>query len=66
MLDAYVKARRADIGTRHTAVDVLNRSLLSDQFALQGLRGLGLYALERIGPLRRAVMRQGLARAVED
>lgn len=66
VLDAYVKARRADIGTRHTAVDLLNRSLLSDQFALQGLRGLGLYALERIGPLRRAVMRQGLARAVED
>jgi 2-octaprenyl-6-methoxyphenol hydroxylase len=66
VLDAYAKARRVDIGTRHSAVDLLNRSLLSGQFTLQGLRGLGLYALERIGPLRRAVMRQGLARAVED
>ena len=66
VLDAYAKARRFDIGTRHSAVDLLNRSLLSGQFTLQGLRGLGLYALERIGPLRRAVMRQGLARAVED
>jgi 2-octaprenyl-6-methoxyphenol hydroxylase len=25
------------------------------------LRGLGLYALDRIGPLRRAVMREGIA-----
>ncbi|CAM5766470.1 2-octaprenyl-6-methoxyphenyl hydroxylase [Labrys miyagiensis] len=66
VLAAYAKARRADIGTRHTAVDLLNRSLLSGQFPLQGLRGLGLYALERVGPLRRALMRQGLARAVED
>jgi 2-octaprenyl-6-methoxyphenol hydroxylase len=66
ILAAFAKARRVDIGTRHTAVDLLNRSLLSGQFALQGLRGVGLYALERIGPLRRAAMRQGLARAVED
>lgn len=64
-LEAYAKARRLDIGTRHSAVDLLNRSLLSGQFALQGARGLGLYALERIGPLRRAMMRQGLARAAE-
>ncbi len=66
VLDAYARARRVDIGTRHSAVDLLNRSLLSGQFTLQGLRGLGLYALERIAPLRRAVMRQGLVRATED
>lgn len=65
VLRAYAKARRLDIGTRHSAVDLLNRSLLSGHFPLQGLRGLGLYALERVGPLRRAVMRQGLARAAE-
>jgi 2-octaprenyl-6-methoxyphenol hydroxylase len=28
---------------------------------VQGLRGLGLYALDRIGPLRRAAMREGVA-----
>jgi len=46
---------------RTVAVDLLNRSLLSDLLAVQGLRGLGLYALDRIGPLRRAVMREGVA-----
>lgn len=65
VIEAYAKARRLDIGTRHSAVDLLNRSLLSGHFPLQGLRGLGLYALERVGPLRRVMMRQGLARAAE-
>jgi len=39
----------------------LNRTLLTDLLPVQGLRGLGLYALDRIGPLRRAVMREGIA-----
>jgi 2-octaprenyl-6-methoxyphenol hydroxylase len=58
---AYDRARRADINSRSLAVDLLNRSLLSDLIAVQGLRGLGLYALDRIGPLRRAAMREGVA-----
>jgi 2-octaprenyl-6-methoxyphenol hydroxylase len=65
VLEVYAKARHLDVGSRRSFVDLLNRSLLSGQFPLHGLRGLGLYALERIGPLRRAVMRHGLARAVE-
>jgi 2-octaprenyl-6-methoxyphenol hydroxylase len=65
VLEVYAKARHFDVGSRRSFVDLLNRSLLSGQFPLHGLRGLGLYALERIGPLRRAVMRHGLARAVE-
>ena len=48
-----------DVG--NFAVDLLNRSLLSDFLAVQGLRGLGLYVLDRIGPLRRAAMREGVA-----
>ncbi|MDQ0392947.1 2-octaprenyl-6-methoxyphenol hydroxylase [Labrys monachus] len=64
-LDAYARARSFDASSRRSMVDLLNRSLLSGQVPLQGLRGLGLYALERIGPLRRAMMRQGLARSVE-
>jgi 2-octaprenyl-6-methoxyphenol hydroxylase len=43
------------------AVDWLNRSLLTDFLPVQSLRGLGLYALDRIGLLRRFVMREGIA-----
>jgi 2-octaprenyl-6-methoxyphenol hydroxylase len=56
----YGRRRRADITGRTVAVDLLNRSLLSDLLPVQGLRGLGLYALDRIGPLRRAAMREGV------
>jgi 2-octaprenyl-6-methoxyphenol hydroxylase len=56
----YEHMRRADVTSRALAVDLLNRSLLSDFLPLQGARGLGLYLLDRIGPLRRAVMREGV------
>jgi 2-octaprenyl-6-methoxyphenol hydroxylase len=59
VLAAYDRARRADIGSRSLAVDLLNRSLLSDFLPAQSARGLGLYLIDRIGPLRRAVMREG-------
>jgi 2-octaprenyl-6-methoxyphenol hydroxylase len=59
----YEHTRRADVTSRSLAVDLLNRSLLSDFLPLQGMRGLGLYLLDRIGPLRRAVMREGVAPA---
>jgi 2-octaprenyl-6-methoxyphenol hydroxylase len=59
--DEYERRRRPDVGSRSVAIDLLNRSLLSDFVPFQGLRGLGLYALDRIGPLRRAVMREGIA-----
>ena len=57
----YDRLRRADINGRRIAIDILNRSLLSDFLPVQGMRGLGLYLLDRIGPLRRAVMREGVA-----
>ena len=56
----YDHIRRADVTSRTLAVDLLNRSLLSDFLPLQGARGLGLFLLEQIGPLRRAVMREGV------
>ena len=43
------------------AVDLLNRTLLTDFLPVQGARGLGLYLIDRIGPLRRALMREGVA-----
>jgi 2-octaprenyl-6-methoxyphenol hydroxylase len=59
LLHEYDRVRRADVGSRALAVDLLNRSLLSDFLPVQSARGLGLYLLDRIGPLRRAVMREG-------
>jgi 2-octaprenyl-6-methoxyphenol hydroxylase len=61
VLAAYDKLRRADIGSRIAAVDLLNRTLLTDFLPVQGARGLGLYLIDRIGPLRRALMREGVA-----
>jgi 2-octaprenyl-6-methoxyphenol hydroxylase len=59
----YVQMRRADVTSRTLAVDLLNRSLLSEFLPLQGARGLGLTLLQHIGPLRRAAMREGIAPA---
>jgi 2-octaprenyl-6-methoxyphenol hydroxylase len=61
LADRYDRTRRADVAGRTLAVDLLHRGLLSDFLALQGARGLGLLAIERIGVLRRAVMREGVA-----
>ena len=63
MTEAYDRRRRSDVASRTTAVDLLNRTLLSDFLPLQGARGLGLYLLDRVGPLRRAMMREGVAPA---
>ncbi len=60
VLARYDKMRRADVGTRTLAIDLLNRTLLMDFLPVQGMRGLGLYMIDRIGPLRRAVMREGV------
>jgi 2-octaprenyl-6-methoxyphenol hydroxylase len=63
LLARYDAMRRADVNSRTLAVDLLNRTLLSDFLPVQSARGLGLYLIDRIGPLRRAVMREGVAPA---
>jgi 2-octaprenyl-6-methoxyphenol hydroxylase len=63
VLARYDQMRRADVAGRTLAIDLLNRTLLSDFLPVQGARGLGLYVLDRIGPLRRAVMREGVSPA---
>jgi 2-octaprenyl-6-methoxyphenol hydroxylase len=63
VLTRYDAQRRADVTSRRIAVDLLNRSLLTDFFPVQGLRGLSLHLVDRIGLLRRALMREGVAPA---
>ena len=63
VLVRYDAGRRADVTTRTMAVDVLNRTLLSDFLPFQSARQLGFFMLQQVGPLRRAVMREGVAPA---
>jgi len=65
LMQRYDAQRRADVRPRTLAVDLLNRSLLTDFLPVQGVRGLGLYLIDRIGPLRRAVMREGVAPSLD-
>jgi 2-octaprenyl-6-methoxyphenol hydroxylase len=59
-LSAFNSARRSDILLRTGAVDMLNRSLLSDFLPVQLARGIGLGILAAIPPLRGLLMREGM------
>ncbi|MEZ5841060.1 MAG: UbiH/UbiF family hydroxylase [Hyphomicrobiales bacterium] len=61
VLGAYDRNRQVDVRSRTTAVDLLNRTLLSDFLPVQGLHGFGLYLASRLGGLRRFMMREGIA-----
>ncbi|HLH94588.1 MAG TPA: UbiH/UbiF family hydroxylase [Xanthobacteraceae bacterium] len=63
LADRYDISRRADVSSRALAVDLVNRSLLTDFLPMQGMRGLGLFLMQHVGPLRRAVMREGVSPA---
>jgi 2-octaprenyl-6-methoxyphenol hydroxylase len=65
VLARYERMRRADVTSRAFAVDALNRSLLTDFLPVQGMRGLGLYLLDRVAPLKRALMREGVEPALQ-
>lgn len=59
-LAAFARGRSLDARLRGTAVDLLNRSLLTSFLPVDALRGLGLMTLSTIAPLRRLVMREGV------
>lgn len=59
-LKRYQRGRDLDVRLRTAAVDSLNRTLLTGLLPADFLRGAGLLALSNIGPLRRAVMREGV------
>ena len=62
VINEYNRLRRADIMSRTFAVDFLNRSLLHGWFPpLQATRAVGVQLLKLIPPLRKAVMREGIA-----
>ena len=61
VLARYQSARRADVASRTIAIDIANRSLLTDFLAVQSLRAAGMHLLASFGPLRRLAMREGLA-----
>jgi 2-octaprenyl-6-methoxyphenol hydroxylase len=61
VLERYRSARRADVASRMFAIDIANRSLLSEFWPMQSLRAAGLHLIGAIGPLRRLAMREGLA-----
>jgi 2-octaprenyl-6-methoxyphenol hydroxylase len=61
VLARYQSARRADVASRLIAIDVANRSLMSDFLPMQSLRAVGMHLLGSFGPLRRLAMREGLA-----
>lgn len=60
-LAAFESSRRADIDLRTQAVDVLNRSLLSGLPPVDFARGFAMAAIAAVGPLRRAVLREGIS-----
>jgi 2-octaprenyl-6-methoxyphenol hydroxylase len=61
VLARYQTARRSDVASRMFAIDIANRSLLSDFLPMQSLRAAGLHLIGAFGPLRRLAMREGLA-----
>lgn len=60
-LKRYANLRAADVASRTFAIDMANRTLLSGFLPLQMARAAGMHLLDRVGPLRRLAMREGLA-----
>jgi 2-octaprenyl-6-methoxyphenol hydroxylase len=57
----FARMRRTDIASRTFAIDMANRSLLSELVPVQAVRAAGMHAMASIGPLRRLAMREGLS-----
>lgn len=61
VLNNYIRVRELDVLSRSLGVDLLNRSLLTGLLPVRAARGVVLTGLNAIGPLKRFVMRAGLA-----
>lgn len=60
MLDAYQKARHADVKLRVTGIDLLNRASIAGHPILQDMRRFGMQALHDVKPIRTTLMQMGL------
>jgi 2-octaprenyl-6-methoxyphenol hydroxylase len=58
VLKAYERWRRFDSFATGLTMDALNRLFANDIAPLRGLRDLGMGLVDKIGPLRRALMRE--------
>jgi 2-octaprenyl-6-methoxyphenol hydroxylase len=61
VVEKFDAVRRHEVAARQQIVDGLNRSLLLPFLPVEALRAAGQLALASIGPLRREVMKFGLA-----
>lgn len=60
VLAVYSDRRHADVQSRITTVDLLNRTLISPFLPVQWARGFGLHLLKGLAPLRRRLMQEGV------
>jgi 2-octaprenyl-6-methoxyphenol hydroxylase len=59
-LETYERQRARDIGLRINGIDILNRSLLVHALPVDFARAFALTFFSAFGPLRRALMREGV------
>lgn len=57
----FGRSRGADVASRTFAIDMANRTLLSDLLPAQAVRAVGMQLISSVGPLRRMAMREGLS-----
>ncbi|ABE39858.1 2-octaprenyl-3-methyl-6-methoxy-1,4-benzoquinol hydroxylase [Rhodopseudomonas palustris BisB5] len=61
VIGRFGRARGADVASRTFAIDIANRTLLSDLLPAQAARAVGMQLISSVGPLRRLAMREGLS-----
>ena len=60
-LRRYERSRSADVFSRTVAIDMANRTLLSDFLPVQSFRAAGMHLLNASDTIRRIAMREGLS-----
>ncbi len=60
MLEKYHKTRHAEVLTRITGIDLLNRASMAEARPLRDLRAFGLNAIYGVKPVRKTLMQLGL------
>jgi 2-octaprenyl-6-methoxyphenol hydroxylase len=61
VLNAYDARRRHEVAPRQYMIDIMNRSLTLGMMPLEGARAASLWTLHNAQPLRREIMRLGMA-----